>query len=157
MKYEKNQYTEGASICGVVIAGGFLWWGISDLIRHHWLGILWAGIGLAILSSEIAAIVNKSKLRDAVQNVFRDNPNTSVDEICDKTGISRKDVRAIILDLKSEGKLQGSFSPQTGELKPSKKQDIEPEEEAKIRFCAGCGAELEPDATFCTYCGSKTL
>lgn len=156
MKYEKNQYTEGASVCGFIIAGGFLWWGINDIIDLSWIGILWIGIGIAILSGEIAAIANKKKLRAAVRNAFIDNPNTSVEEICNKTGISKKDVRAIILDLKAQGELQGSFSPHTGQLSPSKSARVEQPAPKPVKFCAACGAELEPDASFCTYCGAKS-
>jgi len=29
MKYEKNQYSDGFSICTLIIAGAFLWWGFA--------------------------------------------------------------------------------------------------------------------------------
>ncbi len=34
MKYEKNQYSEGISLLGLLLASGFLWWGISGYFPY---------------------------------------------------------------------------------------------------------------------------
>jgi len=31
VKYERNQYSEGFSICALIIAGAFLYWGLAHL------------------------------------------------------------------------------------------------------------------------------
>ncbi|MBA7518042.1 hypothetical protein ES705_10107 [subsurface metagenome] len=32
MHYERNEYHEGFNICGLIIAGAFLYWGFNNLI-----------------------------------------------------------------------------------------------------------------------------
>jgi len=154
MKYEKNQYTEGVSICGFIIAGAFLWWGISTLMPPDvaWWGIIPIAIGIAILSGIIRAILNKKKLRRVVKDEFESNPNASIEELSDKTGISKKDVRAIILDLKASGELKGKFSTKTGKMKV-----VPPEAtQEKGKVCSTCGTSVSKEtAEYCPYCGSK--
>jgi len=123
MKYKKNQYTEGFSICALIIAGMFYYWGIDAFwngfwsFNINWMGFLWIGIGTAILVSQIAALMNRSKLRSVVLYEFQQNPNAAMEEISNNTGISIRDLRAIILDLKASGRLRGNFSPETGSAK----------------------------------------
>jgi hypothetical protein len=151
MKYEKNQYTEGFSICGLIIAGAFFFWGITTIIAGGWWGIILIGIGIAISLGLIRAIVNKKKLRNTVKYEFESNPNATVEEISKSTGISKKDVQAIILDLKMSGELRGEFSSKTGQLKT-----VPAETAGKTKFCPSCGAHIEKEgAQFCNYCGAE--
>jgi len=163
MKYKKDQYINGFSICALIFAGMFFYWGISGLVdgfwrfRVDWINFLWIGIGSAILVSQIAAITNRSKLKNVVSHEFDHNPNISVEEISNNTGISVRDIRAIILDLKSSGRLRGQFSTQTGDAKSMR---VEKEEEHVIQehsiFCPNCGTPISKDeAVYCEYCGSK--
>ena len=167
MHYEKNQYVEGASFCSLIIAGAFLYWGISGIVNGGLWNLIQIGIGLSILSSQVRAFTNKSKLRNIVLNEFSQNPNVSIEEISKNTGISQKDVKAIILDLKGTGRLRGTFSQTTGKMQlveiPEK---LEEEEEAinietnpkdTRKFCKECGTELNEneEAQYCPYCGSK--
>jgi hypothetical protein len=167
LKYEKNQYSEGFSICGLVIAGIFLYWGFNSLfngfwfgIGHNpfnlwWLGFIWIFIGLAIISGQIHAISNRSHLRGIVKGYFDDNPNASVEEIAIDSGISIKDTQAIILDLKARGELRGKFSTKTGQLKTVIK-DEQIVELQKQAFCPNCGTPVkEGSAIYCAYCGSR--
>ncbi|MFX1444976.1 MAG: zinc ribbon domain-containing protein [Promethearchaeota archaeon] len=151
MKYEKNQYTEGFSICGLIIAGAFFFWGITSIIAGGWWGIILIGIGIAISLGLIRAIVNKKKLRNAVKYEFESNPNATVEDISKSTGISKKDVQAIILDLKMSGELRGKFSSKTGQLKT-----VPAATTGKTEFCPSCGAHIEKEgAQFCNYCGAE--
>lgn len=151
MKYEKNQYTEGFSICGLIIAGAFFFWGISTIIAGGWWGIILIGIGIAISLGLIRALVNKKNLRNTVKYEFESNPNATVEDISNSTGISKKDVQAIILDLKMSGELRGKFSSKTGQLKAVPAETTE-----KDKFCPSCGAHIEKEAAqFCNYCGAE--
>ncbi|MBA7692704.1 hypothetical protein ES703_101271 [subsurface metagenome] len=163
MKYKKDQYINGFSICALIFAGMFFYWGINGLVdgfwrfRVDWINIHWIAIGSAILVSQIAAITNRSKLKNVVSHEFENNPNISVEEISNNTGISVRDIRAIILDLKSSGRLRGQFSTQTGDAKSMR---VEKEEEHVIQehsiFCPNCGTPISKDeAVYCAYCGSK--
>jgi len=168
IKYNKDQYSHGASICALLIAGMFFYWGIDAFLHGfwqfgiNWMGFLWIGIGAAIASSQIAALVNKSKLRNVVAQEFKINPNVSIEEISANTGISVKDIRAIILDLKAEGRLRGNFSPDTGEGKSmeivnhQQEPKFIPEPVGKSQFCPNCGTPISRDtAVYCAFCGSK--
>lgn len=168
MKYEKNQYSNGGSICALLIAGMFFYWGIDAFLHGfwqfgiNWMGFLWIGIGVAIASSQIAALANRRKLRNVVAQEFQINPNVSIEEISANTGISVKDIRAIILDLKAEGRLKGNFSPMTGEAKSMEvvnsqpKPEETPEVQDKSQFCPNCGTPISRDsAVYCAFCGSK--
>jgi hypothetical protein len=167
MHYERNQYSDGFSICGLIIAGAFLYWGFNTLMNGFvigwgptlmnlwWLGFIWLGIGIAIISGQIYALSNRSNLRRVVKLEFEENPNASIEEISAKTGITTKDVRAIILDLKARGELKGKFSTKTGEMKYTEvSQPLQ--EEIKSQYCSNCGTPVKKeDAMYCSYCGSK--
>jgi hypothetical protein len=153
MRYEKDQYTKGFSICGLIIAGAFFWWGISAFISYSpgsWWGLIPIGIGIAILLGQIRALVNRKKLRNTVKNEFEANPNASIEDISKSTGISKKDVQAIILDMKMSGELRGVFSTETGQLKPISQQATE------VKYCQACGTQIKNlNAQFCEYCGAN--
>ena len=164
IKYKRNQYSEGFSICSLIFAGMFFYWSYDLLTKSllNWLGYLWLGIGIAIVGGQITALVNRSKLRNVVSHEFLTNPNVSVEEISANTGISVKDIRAIILDLKADGRLRGNFSTSTGEAKfmevvQSKPVQVsKPPVEEKNLFCPNCGTPVSRDsAVYCAYCGSK--
>lgn len=170
MKYEKNQYTEGFSYCSLVIAGAFLYWGITSLVAQSWIGLLWLGIGLSILSGQYYALTNRKKLRNIILAEFAKKPNITIEEIQKNTGISFKDIKAIILDLKGSGELQGTFSSATGEMQlaamPPTKSTMQPSMEqaeavpapevATKKFCKQCGTQIHENevAKYCPYCGS---
>ncbi|MFX1358494.1 MAG: zinc ribbon domain-containing protein [Promethearchaeota archaeon] len=163
MHYERNQYSEGFSICGLIIAGAFLYWGFqtfwSPWIVGHWnlwwLGFIWIAIGLAIISSQIYALTNRGRLRTIIKNEILQNPSASVEELAQSTGISIKDVRAIVLDLKGRGELRGKFSSKTGQMKNVEVSEEVPEP-PKGKFCSNCGTPIKKeDAMYCEFCGAK--
>ena len=159
MKYKKNQYSEGFSLCSLIIAGAFLYWGISSIIPWTggiWWGFISTGIGIAILSGQIFAIANRSKLRRVVLAEFQANPQATVDDVSQSTGITRKDVNAIILDLKASGQLRAKFNSKTGQMKHMSTPEQEALSEEKAKFCSNCGTPITKDtAQFCAYCGAQ--
>jgi hypothetical protein len=162
MKYTRHQYSEGFSICGLLIAGMFFYWGIDAFLRgfwsfgfHWWIGIFWIVIGSAILGAQIAALANRSKLRNIILEEFKANPEASIEEVAGRTGISIRDIQAIILDLRANGQLVGKFSRKTGQMKPVQ---IEGERIAseKAKYCPNCGTPVKKDdAMYCAFCGAK--
>ncbi len=163
MKYESNQYSEGFSICSLIIAGMFLYWGFNTLLKDiynwwWWFGFLWILIGLSIISSQIYKLTSRSKLRNVVKLEFEENPTASIEQIATSTGITTKDARAIVLDLKARGELRGKFSTKTGEAKhveitPSN----QPRSQEKGVYCSNCGTPVKREGTvvYCAYCGAK--
>lgn len=163
MKYESNQYSEGFSICSLIIAGMFLWWGFNNLIDDAfnwwwWFGFLWIAIGLSIISSQIYKLTSRSKLRNVVKLEFEENPTASIEQIATNTGITTRDARAIVLDLKARGELRGKFSTKTGEAKHVEVVSVnQPLSQEKGVYCSNCGTPVKREGTaeYCAYCGTK--
>lgn len=158
MKYNKNQYSEGFSICALIIAGAFFYWGITSFIpwdNWSWWGFISVGIGLAILLSQIFAITNRSKLRNVVLSEFQVNPEATIDDVSKSTGITTKDIQAIILDLKASGQLRGKFNTITGQIKHLSIPEKEVLTEERAKYCPNCGTPIKKEAAqFCAYCGA---
>jgi len=159
MKYEKNQYSESFSVCTLIIAGAFLYWGISTFVTEgfiHWWGYISTAIGIAILVSQILAIANRSKLRNVVLAEFQGNPEASIEHVSRSTGISRKDIQAIVLDLKASGELRAKFNSETGQVKHLVPKETEPTPGEPSKFCSNCGTPITKEsAQYCAYCGGK--
>ncbi len=160
MKYEKNQYSERFSICALIIAGAFLYWGINEFIHwgdgSEWWGFILTGIGIAIIISQIFTIANRSKLRNVVLSEFQENPEATIDDISKSTGISAKDIQAIILDLKASGQLRGKFNKITGQITHFSILEKESPPEQQAKYCSNCGTLTKNEvAKFCSYCGAE--
>ena len=172
-------YTQGVSICCLIIAGGLILFGFLGPFP---ISLITSIIGIIIILSQIYRISARSKLRQVVKNEFLMNPKTTVRDICNSTGITEKDVRAIILDLKASGELMGKFSSSTGMLeeafitnkqkrlaqKPAAIHSVSstqapaqiatpeiPLAEVQQRYCPGCGTLVAQDAKFCEFCGTE--
>lgn len=160
MKYEKNQYSDGFSICTLIIAGAFIWWGINGFINWgngwEWWAFISTGIGLAILIGQIYALTNRNKLRNIVLTEFQENPEITVEDVSKSTGITIKDINAIVLDLKASGQLRAKFNSQTGQVKhllPPEKEVVSGEQ---AKYCSNCGTPITKEsAQYCAYCGAK--
>ncbi len=88
---------------------------------------------------------------------FHTSPDVSIEDVSMSTGISRKDVQAIILDLKSSGQFIGKFSTKTGQIKHVSVQTEPGSSEEKSKFCHNCGTPIGKESDqYCAYCGAKT-
>ena len=165
MKYKRNQYSEGVSICSFIIAGILIYWGINDIFVPiwavtwiNWWGLVWFGIAAAIIIGQIAALANKSKLRNAVLYEYEEHPEATIEQISQNTGITIRDVQAIVLDLKANGLLRGKFSSITGQMTHADiiKKPQQEVSDGKVVYCPNCGtAKVKESAVFCSYCGTK--
>ena len=157
MQYKRNQYSEGVSVCSFIIAGILIYWGTNDIFVPlwagsliNWWGLVWYAIAAAIIIGQLAAWANRSKLRNAVLYEYEGHPEATIEEISQKTGITIKDVQAIVLDLKADGLFRGKFSSTTGQLTHAVVT------EGKVAYCPNCGtAKVKESAVFCSYCGTK--
>jgi hypothetical protein len=159
MKYIRNQFIIAGSFIWwgitLIAAGALLWWGIT-VLQWSWSGILVIALGVIILSSQIVAIANRSKLRRVVLQEFQTTPNASIEDVSMRSGISIKDVRAIILDLKSSGQFTGRFSTKTGQIKHLSIQKDPVSTEERDIYCHNCGTPISKESDlYCAYCGAK--
>ncbi|MCJ7649612.1 MAG: zinc ribbon domain-containing protein, partial [Candidatus Lokiarchaeota archaeon] len=83
----------------------------------------------------------------------------TIEDISQKTGITFRDVQAIVLDLKARGLLRGKFSSTTGEMKHIEVTTANPQTEtieSKVSYCPNCGtAKVKGPSVYCSYCGTK--
>jgi len=165
MKYKRNQYSEGVSVCSFIIAGILIYWGTNDIFVNlyvgtqiNWWGLVWYAIAAAIIIGQIAAWTNKSKLRNAVLYEYEEHPEATIGDISQNTGITIKDLQAIVLDLKADGSLRGKFSSTTGQMTHGEviKKPQGEVSEGEVVYCPNCGtAKVKGSAVFCSYCGTK--
>ena len=159
MKYIRNQFVRAGSLMWwgfiVITTVAALWWGIT-VLQWSWAGIFTIAFGVTILSSLIVAIANRSKLRRLILQEFQTSPVASIEDVSMRTGISRKDVQAIILDLKASGQFFGKFSTKTGQIKHVSIQEPVSSVE-RDKYCDNCGTYIgKESAQYCPYCGAKT-
>ena len=84
------------------------------------------------------------------------NPQATVDDASKSTGITRKDINAIILDLKASGQLRAKFNSTTGQMKHMSTPEKEAVSEERAKYCSNCGTPITKDsAQFCAYCGAQ--
>lgn len=121
MKYTSDQYLKSTILFKKIITGLLIFWGISSFLPYgfKWLGygLIPLGIGIAILVRGKCAKANRRKLKRIVLFEATTNPHVSIDEISRSTGISIRDLRVIILDLKVSGELRGKISYSTEQMK----------------------------------------
>ena len=149
MKNERNQYSEAVNVCSLIIGGALFYLGLNALILRpliwevqvQWFGFIWLAIGAVSLLVQLAAWVNRDKLRNKVLYEYEVQPTATIEEISKKTGITEKDVTAIVLDLKASGILRGKFSSSTVEMKYVEITTSTPSEstEGKVIYCPNCG------------------
>ncbi|MHA1916283.1 MAG: hypothetical protein ACW986_14495 [Promethearchaeota archaeon] len=159
MRYIRNQY---------VRAGSFMWWvfiliisgaaigGGSYLLQFNWAGIFPIIIGILILYRLILGFTNRSKLRDIVLHEFEKDPDSSVKDLRMRTGLSRRDVRAIILELKLSGHYTSDFSTHSGRVHVIAPHNELNPSETKAAYCESCGTPIRNESDqYCSYCGAK--
>jgi hypothetical protein len=156
MKYIRNQFVRTGSIMWwvfmLIIGSAALWGGIT-VLQWSWAGIFTIIIGVAILYRLIIATANRDKLRRIVMHEFETSSESTINR---STGISRRDVRAIILDLKSSGRFIGQFSTKTGQIQYVSSHNGLKSLEEEINYCQNCGNPISDESDqFCAYCGAK--
>jgi len=112
-------------------------------------------VGAVILTAQTLGATNRSKLRSLVLNELQTCPNCSVKDIRQSTGITKGDVRAIIIDLKAEGLFSDAFSKKTGQVEHGSVQEEPIDSKEIIQYCHNCGSPVSKDSDqYCSYCGA---
>lgn len=158
MKYIRNQFVRTGSfmwwIFIFLIAGALLYWGIT-IMQWSWTGIFIIFIGVAILFRVVITISNRSKIRNIVLHEFEKRPEASIEEISLRTGISKRDVRAIILDMKMSMHSEDKISTILGKNNYILSQKEQFSLQQKNKYCQSCGTPISDNtAQYCTYCGA---
>jgi len=120
MQYRKRSQYKTLSILLLFIAGALFIWGIYIFINwslKSWGGWLLIAVGLIIVVYELFALQKREKFKNKVILEFESDPNVSVEEIAQRTGIPKEDLRDIIFNLRGSGKIKGLFSSKSGHFK----------------------------------------
>ena len=159
MKYIRNQFVRTGSLMWwifILIIGSAALWGGITIFQWSWAGIFPIIIGVAILYRTIVATANRRKLRRIIIHEFERSPESSIKDITWKTGISRRDVRAILLDLKSSERFIGQFPTKTGEMQYITNYNEVNSLEEEVNYCQNCGNPISDKSDqYCFYCGAK--
>ncbi|MFO7796961.1 MAG: hypothetical protein R6W84_12500 [Promethearchaeia archaeon] len=155
MQYRKRNRYKTLSILLLFIAGALFIWGIYIFINwslKSWGGWFLIAVGLTIVGYELFALQNRERFKNKVILEFKSDPNVSVEEIAQKTGIPREDLRDIIFDLRGSGKIKGLFSSKSGHFKSYPVKEVL---KNKTKYCPRCGVYTDESSIYCPYCGSE--
>jgi len=157
MQYRRKKHHEVFSILGIFFAGILFIWGIYIFL--NWSLTSWGGwvliiLGLLMISYELYAFQNRVSLRNEVILEFEDNPSASLDDIAQNTGISRDNLRDIVLDLRGSGKMRGLFSTESGHFETF---PVKEAQNIRNKYCPRCGASTTQTSVYCAYCGSRLM
>ncbi|HUU78386.1 MAG TPA: zinc-ribbon domain-containing protein [candidate division Zixibacteria bacterium] len=160
---------------------GLLIWGIIALINPNITGTKWLMIpGGILLISAISNIFSYRYNRERILGALKSYQRVNMKQLSDELKMKDKDIKEIIVDLRTEGKLKASFDPESGdvvileikglpptgakisEATPSAKVTISQYEEVtpameNIRaqgYCPYCGSKIQDQDRFCITCGS---
>lgn len=145
------------SILGLFFAGILFIWGIYILV--NWSIASWGGwflivLGLVIIGYELYSLQYRASLMSEVILEFEDNPSASLDDIAQRTGMSRDNLRDIVLDLRGSGKIRGLFSSETGNFETF---PVKESQDIRNKYCPRCGASRTQSSVYCVYCGTRLM
>jgi len=157
-----------SNIWTFTIGIGLVLWGViwlvvkfrfgKDITGTPWL-ILIGGIML------IAAITNVMSYRynrDKVLGALKSYPRVSLAQLASELKMQEKDVKSLIVDLRTEGQLKASFDPKSGDVivlevrgqAPIAVADATSIEGVNPQKAVAKGLETIPEQVYCPYCGS---
>ena len=160
---------------------GFIIWGIVALRYPNTPGSYWMFIpGGILLITAISNVFSYRYNRERILGTLKSYQRVKMSHLSSELKMKEKDIKEIIVDLRTEGKLKASFDPESGEVvvlevkgqlpvgapmsapTPSAKA-IATEEELitpameSIKaqgYCPYCGLKVQTQDKFCLNCGS---
>jgi len=179
--------TEKSVINGVIwtVAIGialFIWGTIClvlQLVKGWYIpGTPWMMLpgGIMIISG-FANLITYRHNRERVLGALKSYERVSITQLSSELGMKEKDVKDVIVDLRSGGKVRASFDPESGDVfvldvkgqppmavVPVSSSGL-PEHEEAIKktyksipdqgFCPYCGSMFKPGDKFCNNCGAS--
>ncbi len=144
-----------------------------DIPGSYWLLIPGGIILIAGISNIFTYRYNREKLLEALKSYER----VSIEQLANELNMKEKEVKEVLVDLRTEGRLKASFDPETGDvfvlevkgqppiaIIPVSSSGL-PEHEANIAktykslpdqgFCPYCGSMIKPGDSFCNNCGAS--
>jgi hypothetical protein len=171
MTKTRNAFTTG-NIWTIGIGLGMFIWGLLSLIDHFVWGFSFPGTywllipgGIMIIAG-IANIINYRYNRERVLGALKSYNKVGISQLADELKLKEKEVKEIIVDLRTEGRLKASFDPESGDVMVMEVQGQIPISAIPVDettpaatktqegYCQYCGSIIKPGDQFCNNCGS---
>jgi hypothetical protein len=134
---------------------------IINLIRPGFYGNPWMIIpGGILLLIAIGSTVQRSRAKNAVLSALRSYKHVRVEQLASELNMSEDDVKTVIIDLRTDGKIMATFDQTTGDVIIGTEtfqtpQPVIETEGVAQKFCPYCGEKIPSGAVFCPNCGSS--
>lgn len=177
---KRNAFSSG-NIWTIGIGLGLFLWGLLSLLDHFFWNIIpgtyWLLIpGGILIIAGISNIINYRYNRERILAALKSYNTVSINQLAKELKMQEKDVKEIIVDLRTEGRLKASFDPESGDVMilevtgqssfavtPVSSSGLPGHEEAISNlksvssdqgYCQYCGSMVKPGDRFCNNCGS---
>jgi len=134
---------------------------LINLIRPSFYGSPWMLIpGGILLLIAISATVQRSRAKNAVLSALRSYTRVKIGQLASELSMKEDDVRDVIVDLRTEGRIKATFDNTTGEVIIGTEtfqtsQTVIETEDIAHKFCPYCGEKIMSGSVFCPNCGSS--
>ncbi|MHA1582541.1 MAG: zinc-ribbon domain-containing protein [Candidatus Baldrarchaeia archaeon] len=148
----RRRYKPGYQVYSSLAVGLILIaWGILSYFGIF-PGSIWVAFaGFWILGTAISILLSRGSVLKTVLYSLKSYKRVKLDHLAKELSMRPDELRAAIVDLRAEGKIDVRFDPETGEIIVG--ESFEKAREGK-RFCQYCGETVPETARFCPSCGS---
>ena len=179
MSNTKKSMSSG-NVWTIMIGLALAIWGLVCIIVYYYTGTDIAGSPWLLLAGGIMIIAAISSIatyrynREKVLGALKSYPRISLAELSKELKMNEREVKAIIIDLRTDGQLKASFDTESGDViilevkgqplvvpvsssgLPEHEDAISPypKEYREQGFCQYCGTLTKPEDMFCNNCGS---
>ena len=118
--------------------------------------------GLIMIVSYFSSKYAVKKMRREVKGALNSYTTNRIKiaELSDELKINPKDIKRIVIDLRTNGDIKASFDGDTGdiilpELIKARKDKTETVAQSKVEYCPYCGVKIPNRSKFCSSCGAS--
>ncbi|MHA2061986.1 MAG: zinc-ribbon domain-containing protein [Candidatus Sifarchaeia archaeon] len=144
-----------------IIGIAFIAASLINFIRPGFPGSPWMLIpGGILLLIAIGSTVQRSRAKNAVLSALISYTRIKIGQLASELNMTEDDVRDVIVDLRTEGKIKATFDNTTGEViigteTVQTPQTVIETEDSAQKFCPYCGEKIPSGSVFCPNCGSS--
>ena len=146
-KYKPEYKIYSSIMVGLI----FIVWGVLSYFEIF-PGSIWiAFAGFWIFGTSVATLLSRESVLKTVLYSLKSYKRVRLEQLAKELDMRPDELRAAIVDLRANGKINVRFDPETGEVIVG--EEIEKVKETK-RFCQYCGEPVPEPVRFCPSCGS---
>ncbi|TFF86179.1 MAG: zinc ribbon domain-containing protein [Promethearchaeota archaeon] len=165
-KYRKWRKYETDIITILFMGIVFTIFALITVIPQIYLLIPW-GIyllfpGLIMIASYFITRHRSQQMRGQVKGALNssDKNRIGISNLSRELQIRERDIRKIIIDLRSNGEIKASFDSNSGdiilpEISIQTNSNIDTENKSSVLYCPYCGVRVEKNSKYCQSCGAS--